>query len=183
MVRFAAGGRLNWLVILGAFMLVGWIADRWAVSATSLSTQYAGLALYVAAEAFIFLPLLYIAARFTDSPDLIPAAGVLTLVVFAGLTGIVFLTRKDFSFLRGILFMSGILAFGLIVAGAVFGFNVGIWFSFAMVGLASGYVLYYTSNVLHRYRTDQHVAAALALFAAIALLFWYILRILMERRR
>ena len=53
----------------------------------------------------------------------------------------------------------------------------------AMIGFASMYILYETSNVLHRYRTDQYVAAALALFAAVALLFWYILRLLMELQR
>jgi FtsH-binding integral membrane protein len=31
--------------------------------------------------------------------------------------------------------------------------------------------------VLHHYRTDQYVAASLALFASVAILFWYILRI------
>jgi FtsH-binding integral membrane protein len=51
-----------------------------------------------------------------------------------------------------------------------------------MIVLASGYILYDTSNVLHRYRTDQHVAAALALFASVAILFWYVLRLFMSRR-
>ncbi len=48
-----------------------------------------------------------------------------------------------------------------------------------MVIFASAYILYYTSNILQVYRTDQYVAAALALFASVALLFWYILRIFM----
>jgi FtsH-binding integral membrane protein len=52
-----------------------------------------------------------------------------------------------------------------------------------MILLASGYILYDTSNVLHHYRTDQYVAASLALFAAVALLFWYVLRLLMELNR
>ena len=59
---------------------------------------------------------------------------------------------------------------------------IGLLFSGAMVVLAGGYTLYYTSNVLHHYRTDQHVAASLALFSAVALMFWYILRIFMSRR-
>jgi FtsH-binding integral membrane protein len=67
-----------------------------------------------------------------------------------------------------------------IVCAIIFGFSLGIFFSLAMVVLASGYILYDTSNVLHHYRTDQHVAAALALFASVALLFWYVLQILMS---
>ena len=69
--------------------------------------------------------------------------------------------------------------FILVVAAFFLLGYLGLWFSAGMVLLAAGYVLYYTSNVLYHYRTDQHVAASLALFAAIALLFWYILRIVM----
>ena len=67
-------------------------------------------------------------------------------------------------------------------AAMIFGFNLGLFFSFAMVAVACAAILYHTSNVLHRYRTDQHVAAALALFASVALLFWYILQIFMRSR-
>jgi FtsH-binding integral membrane protein len=51
-----------------------------------------------------------------------------------------------------------------------------------MVALAGGAILFDTSNVLHRYPTDRHVAAALALFASVALMFWYVLRIFMATR-
>ena len=44
--------------------------------------------------------------------------------------------------------------------------------------LACGFILYDTSNVIHRFRTDQHVAAALELFASLAYLFYHVLRIL-----
>jgi FtsH-binding integral membrane protein len=40
-------------------------------------------------------------------------------------------------------------------------------------------VLYDTSNIIHRYQPGDHVAAALSLFASIALLLWYVLRILL----
>ena len=70
---------------------------------------------------------------------------------------------------------------GVIVLGILFNFTLGLWFSLALVGLAAGYILYYTSAVLHHFRTDQHVAAALELFAAVALMFYYILRILLMR--
>jgi len=170
--------RAGWLVVLGLFMVVGYVADKWARSATSPGMQYLGLGLYVVAEAIIFLPLLYIAAHYS-APNVIPTAGLLTLTIFAGLTGTVFITRKDFSFMRGALMIGGFAALGIIVGGLLFGFSLGLWFSLAMVLLAAGYVLYYTSNVLFHYRTDQHVAASLALFAAIALMFWYILRVVM----
>ncbi|QED27406.1 permease [Microvenator marinus] len=171
---------VSWLLVLGLFMGVGWLADWWAHKDTSPGLQYMGLILYVVAEAIIFVPILYIASAYSD-PSVIPSAAVTTLLVFAGLTVSVFATKKDFSFLRSGLMIAGFLAIGLIVAASLFGFELGLLFSVAMAGLAAGYVLYYTSNVLHHYNTNQHVAASLALFSAVALLFWYILRIFMSR--
>ncbi|MBM4071656.1 MAG: permease [Planctomycetes bacterium] len=192
MLRMMVGTPWSWLIVLVAFMAVGWLANAWAQSDTSVGMQYLGLSLYVIAEAIIFVPLLYIAqyglqnATHTETP-VIRIAGILTLCLFGALTTIVFTTRKDFSFLGPILCIVSFLALGVIlvmalIPGASMG-NLGLWFSFAMVAMAGGYILYYTSNVLHHYRTDQHVAAALALFAAVALLFWYILQIVMSLSR
>jgi FtsH-binding integral membrane protein len=100
--------------------------------------------------------------------------------VFAGLTAVVFLTGKDFSFLRTALWLGGFIALGFGICACLFGFSLGLVFSVAMVALASGYILYDTSNVLHHYRIGQHVAAALALFASVALLFYYIVRIVLS---
>ena len=172
-------GSWGWLLFLGAFMVVSWIARSWAESTTSRSTQYWGLGLYVVAEAILFAPLMFVAQHY-GGENVIPAAGIITLVVFGGLTIAVLTTRADFSFLRMFLFWGGMIALGLICCGVFLGFNLGIWFSVAMIGLASGYILYDTSNVLHHYRTDQYVAASLALFASVALLFWYVLQLLMS---
>jgi hypothetical protein len=181
LVGLMIGTRYGWLAVLGLFMVVSWIADSWARSAISMSTQYMGLGLYVLAEAVIFVPLLYI-ARAMD-PMLIPTAGVTTLVLFGVLTAVVFATRADFSFLRSVLIFGGFAALALIVVAILFGFALGPIFTVAMIALACGYILYDTSNVLHHYRIGQHFAAALALFAAVALLFWYILRLFMGSRR
>jgi FtsH-binding integral membrane protein len=60
---------------------------------------------------------------------------------------------------------------------------LGNLFTIALIVLACGYILYDTSNVLYHYRIGQHVAASLALFASVALLFWYILRLVMSMQR
>lgn len=173
------GGRYSWLIVLGAFMAVSWVADKWARSATSLPLQYAGLALYVVAEAVIFMPLLMIAQYFSGPENpIIFTAGVSTMAIFAALTGIVLFTKKDFSWMRGALSIAGLAAMGLIVASLVFGFSLGIFFTVAMIAFAACYILYDTSNILHHYRTDQYVAASLGLFASVALLFWYVVRLL-----
>jgi len=170
----------TWLLIVGAFIGVSFLAEAWARSDVSPGLQYMGLGLYVVAEAVIFLPLLYIATHLSDR-TLIPTAGILTLSVFAGLTLAAFTSRKDFSFLRPILCIGSLLALGAVIAFAfVGGPSFGLLIAFAMVALASVAILYQTSNVIHHYRTDQHVAAALALFAAVATLFYYILWILIQ---
>jgi FtsH-binding integral membrane protein len=168
----------SWLIVLGLFMVVGHVARRWAESGASTQLQYAGLGLYVVAQAVLFTPLLYVAAYFSD-PSVIPSAGLLTAVVFGGLTGTVFLTKRDFSFLGRALMLAGFASFGMILVSMIFGFTLGAFFAAAMVALAAGYVLYETSNIMHRYPTSAHVAASLALFAAVALMFWYVLRLLM----
>jgi FtsH-binding integral membrane protein len=173
----------TWLIVLGAFMGVSWLANAWAQSNTSRGLQYLGLALYVGAQAVIFLPLLYIADNYF--PGTITSAAFLTLAMFGGLTAAVLVTRRDFSYLGPVLSIASLLALGFIVAAMFIGANglVGLIFCFAMVAVACGYIIYYTSNVLHHYRTDQYVAASLALFASVALLFWYILQILMSMNR
>lgn len=178
---FSTGG-LGWLVVLGLFMLISWLSDRWATSETSVATQYFGLAVYVVAEALIFVPLLFLATYYSGDPNVLLKAGVVSIGLFLGITASVFLTRYDFSFLGPILGIGGFAALGFIVASILFGFTLGNIFAFIMVAFAGTAILYQTSNVLHRFRTDQHVAAAMVLFASVALLFWYILRIFSSRR-
>jgi len=170
----------SWLLVLGGFVVVSWLARGVAHRAGSKGAQYAALAGYVLAQAIIFVPLLFIAD--TYAPGAITSAAAITLVAFAALTMVVFWTRKDFSFLRGILMWGGIVALVLVVGGAIFGFQLGTYFSVAMVALAGASILYDTSNVLHHYPEDRYVAAALELFASVALMMWYVLRLLMSRR-
>ena len=175
-MQWAFAGPYNWLMLLGAFMVVGWVGRGFASRVESLPMQYLGLAIYILAEAVIFIPLLLIAQAV--APGAIGMAAIMTTLLFVGLTATVFITRTDFSFLRSFLMIGGFIAIGLIVCGVIFGFNLGLVFSGAMVALAAGGILYDTSNVLLHYRTDQHVAASLELFASVALMFWYVLRIL-----
>ncbi|MDA8528639.1 Bax inhibitor-1 family protein [Opitutaceae bacterium] len=182
LVQTMMGGQFSWLIVLGAFMGVSWIADKWARSNASPGKQYLGLGLFIVVEAIIFLPLLFIATYYS-SPDVIPMAGIITGLLFAGLTATAFITRKDFSFMKGILTIGGFVAMGVIVCSMIFGFNLGLFFSGAMVLFAGGSILCTTSNIIHNYRTDQHVAAALSLFSGVVLLLWYVIRILMAARR
>ena len=157
------------------------LANWWANSQNSKTMQYLGLGLYTVAEAIIFAPLLWL-AQIKAGGGVILEAGVVSIGLFLGVTAVVFLTKKDFSFLGPILMIGGFVALGAIFASIMFGFSLGTFFAFIMVAFAGASILYETSNVMHRYNTNQHVAASLSLFASIALLFWYILRIYMGSR-
>jgi FtsH-binding integral membrane protein len=178
----ARGGQWNWLLVLGGFMLVSWLADKWSHSDTSSAMQYVGLAIYVVAQAIIFTPLIHVAAFYSDS-SVLPNAALLTAFLFTGLTGTVFIMRKDFSFLRGILAIGGFAALGLIVCGALFGFQLGLWFAVAMIVYSAGAVLYQTSQVMAHYRPSQHVGAALGLFASVALMLYYVIILFLDLSR
>jgi FtsH-binding integral membrane protein len=182
--------RWGWLALFGGYMLVSWIAQNWATSAASLGKQYAGLATYVFAFSVILCPMLWIANHFAtpiggQSFSPITVAAVATLALFGVLTAIVFVSKKDFSFLGPILGISSFVILAIIALGAFGLLNLGTFFCMALVVFASGAILYDTSNVLHKYRTEQYVAAALALFASVGILFWYILQIVisMSNRR
>ena len=168
---------VSWLLVIAAFMGISWVAQSWARSSTSKYMQYMGLTLFTVAWTIIFMPLLFMAASYGEGYETIAKAGVTTIGLFLGLTAVVLLTRKDFSFLGPILMVGGFIALGFIASGVIFGFSLGSFFAFAMVAFAGASILYETSNMLHHYRTDQYVAASLGLFASIALLFWYILSI------
>jgi len=176
-----SGGAMGWLLVLGMFMGISFLANRWAVSETSKATQYFGLLLFIVAEAVIFVPLILISTSVSGDTTVLLKAGITTIGLFLGITMTVFITRTDFSFLGPILAIGGFAALGFIVASAIFGFSLGSVFAFVMVAFAGTAILYETSNVLHRFNKRQHVAASLTLFASIALLFWYILTIFSSR--
>jgi FtsH-binding integral membrane protein len=123
--------------------------------------------------------MLYIANA--TAPGVIDSAAGVTVLGSIGLVATAMITRKDFSFLRGLMVWGFILAMVGIVSSLIFGFELGTWFSVAMIGFAGAAVLYDTSNIMHHYPQDKYVAASMALFASIALMFWYVLRLFMSR--
>ena len=181
MVATMTGG-YGWLLVMVGFMAVSWVARNWANSGSPAPVQYAGLALYVGAWGVMLLPILYICINVLGDPSLPGTAAVITGVAFLGLTAVAFITRADLSNWGRYLMIGGFVAMGVIVAGILFGFSLGLWFSAVMVAFMCAYILYDTSNVIHHFGVDQHVAASLVLFADVVMLFFYVLRILMASR-
>ena len=169
----------NWFLVLGAFIIAGMGATHVAHRIESKNMQYAAFGAFVVLEALIFAPMLYVA--YMMEPGIIDSAAGVTILGSIGLIAVAMVTRKDFSFLRGMLVWVGVLALVAIAGALIFGFHLGTWFSVAMIGFAGAAVLYDTSNILHHYPQDKYVAASMQLFASIATMFWYILRLFMSR--
>jgi modulator of FtsH protease len=118
------------------------------------------------------------------NPASIVQAGLLTVGIFGGLTAYVFISRRDFSFLRGmvvtgliVVILAGLL--NIFVASSALGFAVAA----ATLLLFSGFVLYDTSNIIRRYPTNEYVAGALSLYLDAFNIFLALLRILNSGKR
>ena len=178
LLGFLGAGTMNYLIYLGLFIGASVVADNWAHSEKSREMQYVGLGVYIFVQAVILAPAMHLASVY--APNAIVDAGVATAALVTGLSYVCFTTRKDFSFLGPIIAIASIVAIGLCIAGAIFGFDLGIVFAGAIVLLAGASVLYSTSNILHHYQEHQHVGAALGLFASVALMFRFMLQIFMS---
>lgn len=172
------GHRWGWAIYLALFfggsMAVHAVAERKPLNAIAYAA-------WVLLLGFLIAPIvLWLGAA--HGPELVTQASTLTALVFGSLTAIVFYTSKDFSFLRGVLMFGGLALLGIGIAGMLFGFSLGLWYSAAIVVLMAGYVLYDTSAVLHRYPTTMAMSAAIVLFTDVVLLFKHILLLLARSR-
>lgn len=180
MLSMTAG--YKWLLLLGGFMFVTNYAESTALKTADKNKQYLAYGVYILAQALIFVPMIYIALAYMNSGSaMLEQAAIVTLSLFTGLSAVVFMTKKDFSFLKTGLTVGFFIALGLIVAGILFGFDLGLWFSVGMCLLAGGAILYQTSNLVNKYGVEDYIPAAIGLFASLMLLFWYVLRIFMSR--
>ena len=175
-------GNAGMLVFLVVFIGGSYLSQYLVRADHSIPVQYMGLGLYIVLEALIFWPLLVVVQWKTGTLNVVYQAAILTGALAGGLTVAAFVTKKDFSFLGPIVGIGCLAALGLIIIAMIFGINLGLFFSFAMVALMSAAILYSASNVMYHYRTDQHVGAALYIFSAVMTLFYYIIRILMSSR-
>jgi len=107
-------------------------------------------------------------------------AGLMTLLTFGGLSVYAFFTKRDFSFLRGMLVVGTFVLLGALIIGFFVessGFHLVV--SGFGVLLFAGYTLYDTQKVLRTYPDGEHVAGAMTLFLDFVLLFVYILRFIL----
>lgn len=177
-----AGSGPTWLLVLGGFMVVNWLATTAAHDLWNPARQYAGLFGLAAAEAVIFAPFLHLVFNVEGGGSVtVASAAAVTAIGFAGLSAVGLLTRTDLSFIRPMLLWGGVVAIVLILAAVLFGLELGVWFSVAMIALAGGSILYQTQTILRTYPEEAYVGASVQLFASVMLLFWYVLRLFSRR--
>jgi FtsH-binding integral membrane protein len=179
--RFVASIGRGWIVFFLLFVGGGWAATHYAHKSTSRATQYAWLGIYIALNAVIFMPILWVANTFY--PGMIMSAASATVIGFTALTAIAVFTRKDFSFLRGILMWGSLAIFALILVSFFTSFTLGPIFGVLLVAFAGAAILYDTSNILLHYPEDRYVGASLSLFGSVAMMFYYILYLMMSLQR
>jgi FtsH-binding integral membrane protein len=161
---------LTFFLFIGSSMGAQVAAHR----AKTTTAQYAALGAYVFVISLIVAPAIVIAEAM--QPGVVDSAAGVTVLGSVGLIATAMITRKDFSFLRGIVVYGMSLALVAILASLFLGFELGQWFSLAMIGILGASILFKTSEIMRSYPTDKYVAASLELFASIALLFLWILR-------
>ncbi len=110
---------------------------------------------------------------------IIPIATGATAAIFGGLSAYVHISKKDFSFLGGVLFVGliGMLLIGLATMLFHLPMSMTLYSGFGVL-LFSGYILYDTSNLVRRYQDDQVVIATIALYLDFLNLFLNVLRLL-----
>ncbi len=167
-----------WIML---FVMLGGVMGAQAVRHVP-GVNLAALFGFTTLTGVVISPLMYIVGR--DNPSSIIQAGVLTIGIFGGLTAYVFISKKDFSFLRGMV-TTGLIVIvvaallNIFLGSSALGFAVAA----ASILLFAGFVLYDTSNIIRRYPTNEYVAGALSLYLDAFNIFLALIRILNSGRR
>jgi len=132
---------------------------------------------------FLSPALMAAAARAGGSFDVVYQAAGITVSIFVGLTAFTFISKKDFSFLGGVVTIGifaviGIMLVNLFVHSAAADLAIA-WVSSVLFSL---FILYDTSRIMHTHESDEYVSGALSLYLDFINLFLAILRILSSRR-
>jgi FtsH-binding integral membrane protein len=199
-IGLMSGGFLGFILLMAAMFF---LLRLTASAGTGIGLL--GLGLFGVLEGFLTAPLVYVALVSTSGAEIIAVDGVvqldpgmlastsnivtqafgLTIAVFGGLSAYALTTKRDFSWMRGALWMGFFALFGIGLMAMLFGVGTSIvagWgFPLAFVILMGGFVLYDTQNILKRYPENMATAAAATLLIDFIIMFKYILMLFMRR--
>jgi FtsH-binding integral membrane protein len=173
-VNGAVFGLLRSSPIILFLLIIGASIGAQAVSRIE-GLNYVALFGFTGLMGLLFAPIVALYA-----PTVVGQAAFLTVAIFGALTAYAFISRKDFSYLGGMLFI-GVISLVLGGLANAFFFKSGIasyMMAWVTVLIFSGYVLYDTSQIIHRYDERGYCSAALSLFLDFLNIFMALLRIL-----
>jgi modulator of FtsH protease len=168
-------GLISLFVMLGMLYGIHKLKDSvWGLVMVFVFTGFMGFALG---------PILnYYMATANGTQTVLTALG-LTGFIFLSLSGYTLTTQKDFSFLRGFIFVGLMVAMGtllVLLIGPLFGFYVpGLYLAYSagLVILASALILFDTSRIIHGGETN-YLLATVSLYMDIYILFTHLLHLL-----
>lgn len=115
---------------------------------------------------------------FSNGPQLITTALGATGVIFVTLSAFTLITRKNFSFLGGVIAIGALLAFMVGIGAALFHLPIlQLCVSGAFALISAGYILYTTSAIIHGGERN-YILATITLYVSIFNLFVSLLNIL-----
>lgn len=178
---------VRWYLPLLALFGISLVTRRMLEGHRSIAVQYAAAGIWVFFFGLFITPLALVAKHLTGSYAVLGEAAILTGCAFTGLTAYVFFTKKDFSFMRGALWMGSLLLLGVGIVAMAFGGGLGgggsIAYSAFGVLLMGGWVLHDTSKVLHHRHVSEYVAGSVDLLVDFVYMFIHIASILLNSRR
>lgn len=138
--------------------------------------------LFIAPALFVATLMAKMGATLSANP--VRDAFLLASAGFGGLTAYALTTKKDFSFLGGMLWMGLLVLLGAMLIGIFVGSQV-FHLAIASVGvlLFGAYVLYDTSRLLHSDEPITPIDAAISLYLDFLNIFLFLLQILSSGRR
>jgi len=156
------------------FIMIGGIFAVQAVRHMA-GLNFAALLAFGGITGMAIAPLVGIVAA--KSPMLVTQAFMTTAVAFVSLTAYTFISRRDFSFLKGFVWV-GLVSIIVLGLSNYFFFEsplMALGISGMGVLLFSAFILYDTSNILRDYPNNEYIAAALTLYLDVFLLFQHVL--------
>ncbi len=137
--------------------------------------NFAALLVFGAITGMAISPLVGMVAA--KSGTLVTQAFFTTAVAFVSLTAYTFISRRDFSFLKGFVWV-GLISIIVLGLSNYFFFEsslLALGISGMGVLLFSAFILYDTSNILRDYPNNEYISAALTLYLDVFLLFQHVL--------
>jgi modulator of FtsH protease len=165
--------------MLGALALVWFVLPRTANSSAGIAVVFA----FTGLLGLSLGPTLLYYLQFSNGGQIVTQALGGTAVVFFALSGYVLTTKKDFSFMRGMLVAGLVVVIVAMVGGIVasmFGVEItafSLALSAAIVLLMSGFILYDTSRIVNGGETN-YIMATTGLYLNIYNLFLALLHLL-----